>query len=239
MTRVGLTWADDEGQGDTREDVLFNSNDEWIKGEERRGGSPRAIAAEPGTRCVPPAPSLFWKQTAVRGFSPRRSFISLTATTSPSCVVNTHQRGGLLLTKQTEEEFHFDGDLYGERQATVRSAPRYVFVTSEVDDEARKQRALINLHSNTVCLFFFSFPRILRVHMYVEIPNSLWNGPDIQSAMADTSQPQSEWSAGRTIMYLSNVMDKVIFHFPREQVAKNQNNFGARWYSQSSIHPWY
>lgn len=155
MTRVGLTWADDEGQGDTREDVLFNSNDEWIKEEERRGGSPRAIAAEPGTHCVPPAPSLFWKQTAVRGFSPRRSFISLTATTSRSCVVNTHQRGGLLLTKQTEEEFHFDGDLYGERQAAVRSAPRNIFVTSEVDDEARKQRALINLHSNTVCLVFF------------------------------------------------------------------------------------
>lgn len=110
-----------------------------------------------GPTASPPASSLFWKQTAVRGFSPRRSFISLTATTSPSCVVNTHQRGGLLLTKQTEEEFHFDGDLYGERQATVRSAPHNVFVTSEVDDEARKQRALINLDSNTVCLFFFPF----------------------------------------------------------------------------------
>lgn len=82
MTWVGLTWADDEGQGDTREDILFNNNDEWINGKEGRGGSPQAIAAKQETCCVPPAPSLSWKQTTVHGFSP--PLISLTVSTSPS-----------------------------------------------------------------------------------------------------------------------------------------------------------
>lgn len=59
----------------------------------------------------------------------------------------------------------------------------------------------------------------------MEIPNGLWNCADIESAMADTLRPQSEWCAGRTIMYLTNVMDKLTSHFPRQQVAKNQNNF--------------
>lgn len=89
-----------EGQGDTREDILFDNNDEWIKGKRGRGGSPQAIAAEPKTCCVPPAPSLFWKQAAVHGFSP--PLFRLTVSSAPSCVVNTLQRGGLLLTKQTK-----------------------------------------------------------------------------------------------------------------------------------------
>lgn len=166
------TWLDFEGQGDKRQslvrnavkrtlwherarheqttkvrathkrDTLFNNNnhDKWIKAKEGRGGS-----------------------AAVRGSPP--SLISPAV-----CVVNTQQRGGPLLTKQTQWEFYFYGDLNLERENVFWD--------------------IISLH-----FFFFFFPLLVfYVHTCL-----CWfqihckTVPVVESATVDFLQPCSLW----------------------------------------------